>query len=103
MNTNSQSDMGKYYKLLIKFSHGEKVTRKALLRSKVIDEQLIDDALDLGLIWEADTTDINEERYVITNKGEQVRDNWVTQVLQGSDNRGKHWRKSKYNRQNGKR
>ena len=67
MNTNSQSDMGKYYKLLIKFSHGEKVTRKALLRSN--------DALDLGLIWEADTTDINEERYVITNKGEQVRDN----------------------------
>ena len=41
----------------------------------MIDEQLIDDALDLGLIWEADTTDINEERYVITNKGEQVRDN----------------------------
>lgn len=75
MNTNSQSDMGKYYKLLIKFSHGEKVTRKALLRSKVIDEQLIDDALDLGLIREADTTDINEERHVITNKGEQVRDN----------------------------
>ena len=51
------------------------MTRKALLRSKVIDEQLIDDALDLGLIREADTTDINEERYVITNKGEQVRDN----------------------------
>ena len=75
MNTNSQSDMGKYYKLLIKVSRGEKVTRKALLRSKVIDEQLIDDALDLGLIRETDKSDINEVRYVITNKGEQVRDN----------------------------
>lgn len=75
MNTNSQTDMGKYYKLLIKFSRGKKVTRKALLRSKMIDEQLIDDALDLGLIRKADTTEINEERYVITNKGEQVRDN----------------------------
>lgn len=75
MDTNSQSDMGKYYKLLIRFRHGEKATRKALLRSKVIDEQLIDDALDLGLIREADKSDINEVRYVITNKGEQVRDN----------------------------
>lgn len=75
MNTNSQSDMGKYYKLLIMFSHGEKVMRKALLRSKVIDEHLIDDALDLGLIRETDKSDINEVRYVITNKGEQVRDN----------------------------
>lgn len=74
MNTNSQTDMGKYYKLLIKFSHGEKVMRKALLRSKVIDEQLIDDALDLGLIRETDKSDINEVRYVITNQGEQVRD-----------------------------
>lgn len=75
MNTNSQTDMGKYYKLLIKFSHGEKVTRNALLRSKVIDEQLIDDALDLNLIRETDKSNMNEERYVITNKGEQVRDN----------------------------
>lgn len=75
MNTNSQSDMGKYYKLLIKFSRGDKVTRNALLRSKGIDEQLIDNALDLGLIRETDKTDWNEERYVITNKGEQVRDN----------------------------
>ena len=75
MNTNSQTDMGKYYKLLIKFSHGEKVTRNALLRSKVIDEQLIDDALDLDLIRETDKSDMNEERCVITNKGEQVRDN----------------------------
>lgn len=75
MNTNSQTDMGKYYKLLIKFSHGEKVTRNALLRSKGIDEQLIDDALDLDLIRETDKSNMNEERYVITNKGEQVRDN----------------------------
>ena len=75
MNTNSQSDMGKYYKLLIKFSRGDKVTRNALLRSKVIDEQLIDDALDLDLIRETVKSDINEERYIITNKGEQVRDN----------------------------
>ena len=75
MNTNSQTDMGKYYKLLIKFSHGKKVTRKALLRSKLVDEQLIDDAWNLDLIRETDKSDINEERYVITNKGEQVRDN----------------------------
>lgn len=75
MNTNSQTDMGKYYKLLIMFSREEKVTRKRLLKIQGIDEQLIDDALDLDLIRETDKSDINEERYVITNKGEQVRDN----------------------------
>ncbi len=75
MNTNSQTDMGKYYKLLIMFSREEKVTRKRLLKIQGIDEQLIDDASDLDLIRETDKSDINEERYVITNKGEQVRDN----------------------------
>ena len=30
MNTNSQSDMGKYYKLLIKFSRGEKSNEKGI-------------------------------------------------------------------------
>lgn len=68
---------GDYYKLLVMFNENEIITRKRLLRmeNQGINEVLIDSALELGLIEEADMNDINEIRYRITDKGKEIRDN----------------------------
>ena len=64
----------KYYKLLVMFQTGEKITRHRLLRLQSVTEQLIDEALDNGYIVITTPTSDNEERYVITELGKQIRD-----------------------------
>lgn len=67
--------MNNYYKLLIYFKRGERITKKYLLGRPGISEELIYEAEKLGYIQEVDKTDLNEPRYRITEIGIQKRDN----------------------------
>ena len=67
--------MNNYYKLLIYFKRGERITKKYLLGRPGISEELISEAEKLGYIQEADRTELNELRFSITELGIQKRDN----------------------------
>jgi len=67
--------MNRFYKILIMFQIGEKVTRNRLLRLNGVTEDLLDECVEQGLLIEVDKTDIGEIRYMITEKGRAVRDN----------------------------
>ena len=64
----------RYYKILIMFQRGEKITQKRLLKLNGVTAGLLDECLKLGLLVEADKTDIGDIRYTITEKGIDVRD-----------------------------
>lgn len=67
--------MNKFYRILVMFHRGELITRKRLLMLNGVTEDLLNECINQGLITPFDTTDINEIRYVITEKGISVRDN----------------------------
>ena len=67
--------MNKFYKILVMFQIGEKVTRNRLLRLNGVAENLLDECVEQDLLIEVDNTDIGEIRYMITEKGIAVRDN----------------------------
>ena len=62
-----------FFKLLVQFSAGKPVTRKRLLRISGITPELIQEALEKGYIVETTPSDIGEVRYLITEKGRQLR------------------------------
>lgn len=64
----------RYYKILIMFRRGEKITKKRLLKLNGVTAELLDECLKLGLLVEADKTDVGDIRYTITEKGMDVRD-----------------------------
>ena len=63
-----------YYKILIMFKRGEKITQKRLLKLNGVTTELLDECLKLGLLVETDKTDVGDIRYTITEKGMDVRD-----------------------------
>jgi len=65
----------KYYKILVMFQSGEKVTRNRLLKLNGVTDELLDECIAQGFLYEVDKTDIGEVRYVITGKGIAMRDN----------------------------
>lgn len=67
--------MNRFYKILVMFQIGEKVTRNRLLRLNGVTAEFLDECVDQGLLIEIDKTDIGEIRYMITEKGIAVRDN----------------------------
>lgn len=67
--------MNKFYKVLVMFKIGEKVTRNRLLRLNGVTSELLDECVELDLLIAVDKTDMNEIRYMITEKGIAVRDN----------------------------
>ncbi len=64
----------RYYKILIMFQRGEKITRIRLLKLNGVTAELLDECLKLGLLVESDETDVGDIRYTITEKGIDVRD-----------------------------
>ena len=64
-----------YYKVLVMFQEGERVTRNRLLKLAVVTVELLDECVEQGLLLEVDKTDIGEIRYIITETGIAVRDN----------------------------
>lgn len=66
--------MNQFYKILIMFKRGEKVTKKRLLRLPGVTLELLNECIKQGLVWEIDKTDIEEPRYIITEKGIFLRD-----------------------------
>lgn len=64
-----------FYKILIMFNRGEKVTGNRLLRLNGVTVELLDECVEQGFLIEVDKTDIGEIRYMITEKGIAVRDN----------------------------
>ena len=67
--------MNEFYKLLVYFNRGEKITRSFLLRKTLITPDLIDMAVQLKYIVETTPSVDGDIRYVITDKGVQKRDN----------------------------
>ena len=67
--------MNKFYKVLVMFKIGEKVTRNRLLRLNGVTSELLDECVELDLLIAVDKTDMDEIRYMITEKGIAVRDN----------------------------
>lgn len=66
-----KDNMNKFYKLLIMFQTGERVTRKRLL--KIVSSELIDEAQENGYIALLKNDD-GEIVYMITSKGKEKRD-----------------------------
>lgn len=66
--------MNDFFKLLIFFKRGERITKKYLLGRPGISEELLYEAEKLGYIQEVDKTDLNEPRYRITEAGIHKRD-----------------------------
>ena len=66
--------MNEFYKILVMFQRGEKVTRSRLLRLNGVTEDLLDGCIGKGLLIEFDKTDLGDTRYIITEKGIDVRD-----------------------------
>lgn len=64
-----------YYKVLVMFQEGERVTRNRLLKLAGVTVELLDECVEQGLLLEVDKTDIGEIRYIITETGIAVRDN----------------------------
>jgi hypothetical protein len=74
MNIRRESHMNKYYKLLVMFGKDDIITRKRLLASKLITEELIYEAEQNGYIIKVKPSDIGEVRYMITQSGIKKRD-----------------------------
>ena len=66
--------MNTYYKLLIYFQNGEKISRSFLLRKPNITAELIEDALTEGYIVKASNCESDGIKYIITQKGIEKRD-----------------------------
>ena len=67
--------MNKFYKILVMFQRGEKITRSRLLQLNGVTTELLDSCIEQGLLMEIDKTDFGEIRYIITEKGISIRDN----------------------------
>ena len=65
--------MNKFYKLLIYFRRGERISKRFLLRKPDITEDLIEEAINKGYIREIHN-DNDEIQYVITVEGIRKRD-----------------------------
>ena len=65
--------MNKFYKLLIYFRRGERISISFLLRKPDITEDLIEEAINEGYIREIHN-DNDEIQYVITVEGIRKRD-----------------------------
>ena len=65
--------MNRFYKMLIYFGRGEKISRRFLLRKPDITEDLIEEAINEGYIREIHN-DNDEIQYVITSEGITKRD-----------------------------
>ena len=65
--------MNRFYKLLIYFGRGERISRRFLLRKPDITEDLIEEAINEGYIREIHN-DNDEIQYVITVEGIRKRD-----------------------------
>ena len=67
--------MNEFYKILVMFQRGEKITRSRLLRLNGVTTELLDSCIEQSLLLEFDKTDLGDIRYVITEKGISIRDN----------------------------
>ena len=67
--------MNEYYKLLVQFQTGEKITYHRLLRLPGVTAELVNNAEKQGYIQRATPTDDGDVRYMITQKGKEKRDN----------------------------
>ena len=65
--------MNRFYKMLIYFGRGERISRRFLLRKPDITEDLIEEAINEGYIREIHN-DNDEIQYVITVEGIRKRD-----------------------------
>ena len=65
--------MNRFYKMLIYFGRGERISRRFLLRKPDITEDLIEEAINKGYIREIHN-DNDEIQYVITVEGIRKRD-----------------------------
>ena len=65
--------MNRFYKLLIYFGRGERISRRFLLRKPDITEDLIEEAINEGYIREIHNEN-DEIQYVITVEGIRKRD-----------------------------
>ena len=65
--------MNRFYKMLIYFGRGEKISRRFLLRKPDITEDLIEEAINEGYIREMHNEN-DEIQYVITVEGIRKRD-----------------------------
>ena len=65
--------MNRFYKMLIYFGRGERISRRFLLRKPDITEDLIEEAINEGYIREIHN-DNDEIQYVITSEGIRKRD-----------------------------
>lgn len=66
--------MNEFYKILVMFHSGEKITYTRLLKIAGVTEELISRAENLGYIQKTSPADDGEIRYVITKKGIEKRD-----------------------------
>ena len=67
--------MNEFYKLLVYFHEGEKITRASLLHKPFVTAELVTSALELKYIVETTSTEDGATRYMITELGKQKRDN----------------------------
>lgn len=65
--------MNRFYKMLIYFGRGERISRRFLLRKPDITEDLIEEAINEGYIREIHNEN-DEIQYVITVEGIKKRD-----------------------------
>ena len=65
--------MNKFYKMLIYFGRGERISRRFLLRKPDITEDLIEEAINEGYLREIHNEN-DEIQYVITVEGIRKRD-----------------------------
>ena len=65
--------MNRFYKMLIYFGRGERISRSFLLRKPDITEDLIEEAINEGYIREIHN-DNDEIQYIITSEGIRKRD-----------------------------
>ena len=66
--------MNEFYKILVMFHSGEKITHTRLLKIAGVTEELISRAEKFGYIQKTIPTDDDEIRYVITRSGIEKRD-----------------------------
>lgn len=66
--------MNEFYKILVMFHPGEKITHARLLKIVGVTEELISRAEKLGYIQKTTPTDDGEIRYIITRNGIEKRD-----------------------------
>lgn len=62
----------KFYGMLMQFTRGTHPCRKHL--SRHYSAELVDEALEAGLISQLGTNDLGDPVYYITEKGKEVRD-----------------------------